>query len=381
MALTVVTPQLQGNLTNMPESDNPTKIDPWGQTKIQNYDRLMSQFGVKSLSKLKNKFPVTHRFLRREIIFGHRDIENILNAIENKQPWAVLSGIKPTGEFHFGSLTTATEIVYFQKLGGKAFYCIADWEAYEDNGISPEDSLDTAVNNVADILALGLDPKTAFIYRQTQEPRVNKTAFKAARNVTFATLKAIYGIRNLGLYMASMIQVGDILLPQHKDFGGPKPSVIPVGIDQDPHIRLTRDLALKLGYQLPSATLHKLALGLDGSQKMGKRDPMSYFTFYEPMNSIRKKFMNAFTGGRITAQEQRELGGIPGICPIYNMGQYHLYEEDQDLQKMYDDCTSGTLLCGECKQIRFKVLSNLIEIHRKKRDKKIDKAKQILQLD
>ncbi|MHA1210032.1 MAG: hypothetical protein ACTSRF_12535, partial [Candidatus Freyarchaeota archaeon] len=93
-----------------------------------------------------------------------------------------------------------------------------------------------------DILALGLDPKNAHVYRQSQEKRVMDYAFIFGSNVTTATVNAVYGEQtNFGLYMSAMIQSGDIMLPQHPDFGGPKPVIVPVGLDQDPHIRLVRD--------------------------------------------------------------------------------------------------------------------------------------------
>ena len=51
-----------------------------------------------------------------------------------------MSGIKPTGEFHLGTLMTARQVISFQQMGATAFYCIADIEAYEDNGIPFEES-------------------------------------------------------------------------------------------------------------------------------------------------------------------------------------------------------------------------------------------------
>lgn len=51
------------------------------------------------------------------MIYGHRDFNQIVNAIQHQKPWAVMSGIKPSGHFHLGTLTTASEIVEFQKMG------------------------------------------------------------------------------------------------------------------------------------------------------------------------------------------------------------------------------------------------------------------------
>ena len=105
------------------------KIDPWGASNIleEEYDRLIKEFGIEETDEiLRQKFH-SNKFLRRKIIFGHRGLLDIYKAIETEKPWAVMSGIKPSGPFHLGKLTTALEIVEFQKMGGKAYYCIAGW--------------------------------------------------------------------------------------------------------------------------------------------------------------------------------------------------------------------------------------------------------------
>ena len=362
-----------------------TRLDPWGITEIQDYERLYREFGIKPFKPLLPEIPEPNMFMRRGIIFGHRDFERIVEAIKNNGEFAVLSGIKPTGEFHLGTLMTAREIIYFQKQGAKTFYCVADVEAYEDNNIPLEKSGKIAVGNIADVLALGLDPKKAYIYRQSKEMRVRDFALIFARKVTLATMKAIYGERNIGLYLSALIQAGDILLPQHKDFGGPKPTVVPVGIDQDPHLRFTRDLAQKFkrkyGFVLPSSTYHKLIKGLDGSPKMSKRNPMSYFTLHEPPEIIAKKISNAFTGGRPTVKEQRELGGIPEICSVYAINMFHFMENDEEVIKLYNDCKSGNIICGECKQRTIEIVLRFIRNLEEKRKKFIDKAREILQVE
>jgi len=359
----------------------PLKLDPWGSTLIEDYKRLMDEFGISDFRDIKPHYPNPNHLIRRDIIFGHRGFEVVLNAIIKKEKFNVLSGIKPSGPFHLGTLTTAWEIVDFQKQGGNAFYCIADLEAYEDNGLPLEESFEIAVDNVADILALGLDYKKAYIYRQSKEERVKDMAFEFSRGVTLNMLKAIYGVKEFGLYMTALVQVGDILLPQLEDFGGPAPTVIPVGVDQDPHIRLTRDIAKKFkkyNFILPAATYHKLMRGLDGSEKMSKRNPMSYFTLNEDPNSIKKKIMNAFTGGRHTAQEQRKLGGQPHICNIYELYKFHFIQDDKELEKIYKQCISGEILCGECKKRAVEIILKFVEEHNKKKERYIDIARDIL---
>ncbi|MFX1571132.1 MAG: tryptophan--tRNA ligase [Promethearchaeota archaeon] len=361
------------------------RIDPWGASALEDedYSRLIKEFGIEKIDAITREQFKKNRFIRRRIIFGHRDLNLIYKAIEKGQPWSVMSGIKPSGAFHLGTSTTALEIVEFQRMGGKVYYGIADIESWEDNGIPWEDAEETAVDNIADILAFGLDPspEKAYIWRQSKEPIVKDVCFKVSRLVTQNMLNAIYGERTFGLYISSLIQVGDILIPQVME--GPQPTIVPVGIDQDPHIRLTRDLTRRnyKKFFLPGATYHYLLAGIDGSEKMAKRNPNSYFTFNEPLESIEKKVQGALTGGRRNLKEQKELGGEPQKCMIYKMLMYHFEENDENLAKDFEMCIKGELMCGEHKDQCVEKVLHYIKQHQKKKEKLIDKAQELLFID
>jgi len=374
---------MEGGETGAAEKrESNKKLDPFGTTLVKDYERLYAEFGIQPFKPLLPQIPNPSAAMRRGVIFGHRDFERILEAMRRNEEFAVMSGIKPTGEFHLGTLMTAREIIYFQQQGAVAFYCIADVEAYEDNGIPFEESEKIAVNNVADILALGFDPKRGYIYRQSRENRVKDLAIMFGRGVTLATMKAIYGERHMGLYLSALIQAGDILMPQLEDFGGPKPTVVPVGVDQDPHIRFTRDLAAKFHSKYrfipPSSTYHKLIKALDGGYKMSKRNPMSYFTLDEDPDVIAKKISYAFTGGQPTAEEQRKFGGNPDVCPIFDLYLFHFFEDDRDVIELYNDCKCGNILCGEDKARLIKIVTEFIKEHQRKKRRCIDKAREIL---
>jgi len=342
--------------------------------------RLIDQFGVSLIdpNEIKNTKMNEITFFRRGVIFGHQGLDLILRALDEDKPWAVMSGIKPSGSFHIGSFMTASEIIALQKIGATAYYCIADIESWEDNGIPFEESIENSVDNLADVLALGLDLKKAYIWRQSEEDIVKKVPYVISKYVTTNMMKGIYGDKSFGMYMANLVQVGDILLPQIKD--EPMPTIVPVGIDQAPHLRLTRDLAKKYSekFFLPAASFHFLLAGLDGSPKMSKRYPNSYFTFNEPLKSIKKKIMNAFTGGRDTVQEQREKGGIPEICMVLKLEYYLFVEDDEYLKDCYEKCKAGELLCGEHKKKCVEIITKFIEEHKQKKEKLIDKAREIL---
>jgi tryptophanyl-tRNA synthetase len=360
------------------------RLDPWGSSSIKDYSRLHSEFGIEPIEPVLPRFKSLSRHLSRGIDFGHRDLGRIADAIDNSKPFAVMSGIKPTGDFHLGTKMTADDMVYFQSLSKKAtvFYAIADVEAYCDNGLSFAVTSKTAVKNVADILALGLDPGRAVVYLQSEEMRVMRFATIFSRGVTNNMMRAIYGERQIGLYMAALVQVGDILMPQLPEFGGPKPVLVPVGADQDPHIRLSRDMAAKyrdeFGFIAPSAVYHKLMLSLSGEQKMSKRTVESSFTLDDPPSAASKKVLSAFTGGRDTVEEQRRLGGRPDICPVFDLYRFHFAINDEHVDRVRAECVGGIRTCGECKQEAAGLVRKFLEEHRKKRDSMMKEAEELI---
>ncbi|MCS7136655.1 MAG: tryptophan--tRNA ligase [Nitrososphaerota archaeon] len=363
-------------------SDDKRPIDPWSSTLPADYETLMAEFGIEPVTdELISNFPLTHRLLRRKVEFGHRDLSRIVDNIRKNEAYAVMSGIKPTGEFHLGTMMTAEEIIFYQSLSSKsvAHYCIADLEALADNGIPLEESHEIAVGNVADLLALGLDYKRAYIYKQSEEKSVQKMAFVFSTAVTFNMLEAIYGPKQIKYYLSALIQVGDIMLPQTEEHGGPKPVLVPVGIDQDPHIRLSRDIAKKFKFIPPSAVFHKLTRSLLGEEKMSKRNPMSMMTLSDDPELARRKVWSALTGGRGTVEEQRRLGGEPEKCVVFELMTNHFIDDDDELRKIYWECRTGIRLCGDCKSQLADIVSSFLMKHQQKREDFMDLARSILE--
>lgn len=351
---------------------------------VKDYEYLIKEFGIQPLTYLLPRISKPHMYMRRGVMFGHVDLERILEAMDAGEKFAVMTGIKPTGTYHIGSFTTCEEVIYFQKMGGYVFFCVADMEAYAVNGIPLKEGAEIAVDNLADFLALGFDPKLAYVYRQSESKNVLRLGSIFASHVTQRTMEAIYGKHPFGLYMSALIQAGDILQPQLEEFNGPKPTVVPIGADQAPHSRLTRDLAGKqefrreFGFIAPSFTFHTLIRGLDGSEKMAKREPLSYFTLDEDEDAIAHKVKNAFTGGRENAKQQRLLGGRPEICRIYELSKYFFIREDRELRSLYQDCKNGNLLCGPCKQKLLEKVLVFRKDHIKRKRQNLSLAQKIM---
>lgn len=341
-------------------------INPFGTSEIRDYNKLFKEFGVSKFSDLKMPNPLVT--MKRGIIFGHRDLKPVLDAMKNKKKFAVMSGIKPSNFLHIGSKMVVDEIVYFQNHGAKVYYSIADLEALVDNGLSFKDSKKFAYDNILDLVALGINLRKAKIYLQSQELSVQKQAYVYSRNVTNNMFKAIYGEHPVGMYMAVLTQVADILLPQIEN--GKMPVVVPVGFDQDPHIRLTRDIAKKHNLVPPASTYHKFMCSLTGvDKKMSKRDPKGIIYLNESPKIARKKIMKyAFSGGQPTLEEHRKKGGNPDIDVSYQY-LFYLEEDDAKLKKIYNNYKKGKLLSGELKTILADKIESFLIKHQEKRDK------------
>jgi tryptophanyl-tRNA synthetase len=106
--------------------------------------------------------------------------------------------------------------------------------------------------------------------------------------------------------------------------------------------------------------------GLSGG-KMSSSDPSSHIALTEDPENARKKIMSAKTGGRATVAEQKEQGGVPEECMVYEMLVYHLVESDKELLEIYASCKAGGRTCGECKKACVERLIAFLKEHQKKR--------------
>jgi tryptophanyl-tRNA synthetase len=224
------------------------KIDPWSSTTYQDYARLRDEFGIEEFSEeLWKDLPHPQRLLRRGVVFGHRGFELIYDAILHKKPWAILTGLMPSGRMHLGHKMVIDEVIYYQSLGADIFIAVADIEAYATRGFSLEETKELAVNEyITNYIALGLDPKQSHLYFQSKQQDVKDLAFLLGKKVNWSQMVATYGFEgstNMAHIFSPLVQTGDILHVQLEKYGGIRPTLVPVGVDQDPHIRLSRDIA------------------------------------------------------------------------------------------------------------------------------------------
>ena len=225
-------------------------IDPWGSSQSTDYSRIIEKFGLSSMEGVTLDSP--SRLHRRGVVFAHRDLDMILEAKRLGSPFGVLTGLMPSGKMHLGHSMVIDQVKWFQEQGGDVTIAVADLESTATRGISLEEGRRIASEEyVANYAALGLDPDKTTVYFQSKRNVVQKLGFQLGKRTNLSELEAIYGFdgsTNLAHVQAPLVQAGDILHPQLDEYGGLRPIVVPVGIDQDPHLRLTRGLAAKTNW-------------------------------------------------------------------------------------------------------------------------------------
>ncbi|WP_050032481.1 tryptophan--tRNA ligase [Halorubrum halophilum] len=514
------TPRPDGG-TERAEPTEDVALDPWGSASVGDYADLFEEFGIEAFDDVADDVVDPHYLMRRGVIFGHREYDAVAEAMANDEPFAALSGFMPTGDPHIGHKLVFDEIIWHQKQGGDAFGLIADLEAHSARGMSWSEIDEHARNYLLSLLALGFDAEEGEIYRQSDNREVQDLGFELGSKANFSEFEAIYGFdgeTNISHMQSVITQTADILYPQLVD--EPKPTVIPVGPDQDPHVRLTRDLATRVryfkvteafasfelddderqlvraaydalaagdgegevddaetdvrcedaaewladyeppeteagdgddapsldlaaakstaldklraggkeplrprvrffdrnatdeafealieavegdkrvfeghvdafeltrgeaesvareveidhggfGFRQPSSIYHRFMTGLTGG-KMSSSVPASHISLLDDPEDGYDKVRSATTGGRDTAEEQRELGGEADECPVYELYAYLLAGDDDELTKtVYSECVTGERLCGGCKEQAAELMREFLEDHQEKRE-------------
>lgn len=291
-----------------------------------------------------------------------------------------MTGIASSGNYHLGHKLDIDMFLFFKNLGAKNYFAICDIDAYTSRPKvkSMEEAKEYAVNNIAHALALGIEEKDIYI-QSKKEQRYYEFAFEISKKITENEFRAVYGAVDLGKVSANLLQYADILHPQLLEYEGKMPSITGIGLEQDPHARLTRDVAQRLHYylEIPSFIYFLHQSGLQKGKKMSSSEPETAIFLDDKPEDIKKKISKTFTGGKDTEEEQREKGGKPEICKVYEIYRFH-HPDSKFVKETYKNCKEGKLVCGECKKTCAEFLTKFLTEHQEKYNKFLPIAKKIV---
>ncbi len=190
--------------------------------------------------------------------------------------------------------------------------------------------------------------------------------------MTGSTFEAAYGQpKNIGHAFYPAVQAAHLLLPQLVE--GRHPTLVPIGVDQDPHVRVCRDIAAKRRYDVdkPGALLSKFLPSLDGPGKMSSSSnsgttPTIYLS--DDRETVFEKIhTHAYSGGQPTVDEHRKHGGDPQADVSYQLLHSFFEADDDRLDRIAREYRNGALLSGELKEMAADAIASFLDAHQRRR--------------
>jgi len=287
----------------------------------------------------------------------------------------VLSGIQPTGKLHLGNLVGA--IYNFKKLQEEyeCFYMIADWHSLTSMYNSVNEILEAKIGIIVDWLIAGIDPEKAIVFSQSD------IKAHAELYLIFAMLTPISWLQRIPSYKEKredfakdqgkdintygflgypVLQAADIVLYQA--------DLVPVGIDQLPHIEFTQEIVRRFNnfygktFAEPKPLLSSFPklLGIDGRKMSKSYNNAIYLT--ESPKSLKKKVFSIYTE---PSRLRREDKGHPEKCNLFN---YHRIFNEDNANSIESACKEAQIGCVECKKMLYDRLNEIIAPFREEHD-------------
>lgn len=266
--------------------------------------------------------------------------------------------MRPTGKLHLGNLHGALKNWVDLQESGKydCFYFVADWHAVTSEYSSTEGIKDNAVNMVIDWLSAGLDPKksTLFVQSAVKEhaelflllSMITPLAW-LERNPTYKEMKTELSNKDLstfGFLGYPVLQAADIIM--YKAHG------VPVGVDQLPHVELTREIARRFNFLYkeifpvpePLLTSVPKLLGVDGRKMSKSYDNSIYIS--DRGKVLQQKIASMFTDPQ---RMRRSDPGNPEICNVFSF--HGLYSKAEKVREIDAECRRAGIGCIDCKKL------------------------------
>ncbi len=281
----------------------------------------------------------------------------------------VLSGIQPTGRFHWGNYFGAIQQYIALQNNEQAFYFIANLHALttvRDPALLQEYVWEAAV----DLLALGLDPDQASLFVQSDVPEISELTWLLMTVTQMHLLEKCHAYKDkkakgiaadAGLFTYPVLMAADIILYDS--------DVVPVGNDQVQHIEVTRDVAQRFNhlyetevFVLPNASVLDQTAKVPGTD--GEKMSKSYNNTIEiflPEKKLKKKINSIKTDSK-AVEDPKD----PETCPVYAL--YRLFADEPHQKTLAERYRAGGMGYGEAKKL---VLDAALEYFGEAREKRL----------
>jgi tryptophanyl-tRNA synthetase len=289
----------------------------------------------------------------------------------------VLSGMQASGMLHIGNLVGA--LSNWVRLQDKydCYYFVADWHALTTGYADPSSIKESTKDILINFLAAGLDPEKCTIFLQS------RVLEHAELHLLLSMITPLGWLERVPTYKEKQEELRDKDLSTYGFLGYPllqtadiiiyRAKYVPVGIDQVPHLEISREIARRFNYLYkeifpePEALLTEFpkVVGVDG-RKMSKSYGNAIF-LSDSQEEVERKIMTMVTD---PARVKRTDPGNPERSPVYQL--HKIFSSKQELEEVAVGCATAGIGCIDCKKILLKNIFKVLEPIWKKRNELIN---------
>jgi len=288
-----------------------------------------------------------------------------------KKRGRVFSGARPTGKQHLGNYLGAIQNYVALQDEYECVYCIVDLHALT----TVEDTINLRQNTydmTLDFLAAGIRPEESIVFIQSHVPQVTELHAILSMITPLGKLTDLPTFKekarqqphnvNYGLVGYPVLMTADIVLY--------KANVVPVGIDQAPHLEFAREVVRSFNYryntqvliepQMKTTEVPKV-LGIDGKEKMSK-SLNNHIELAATPEETNRRVMEMVTD---PARIRRSDPGNPDVCNVFSM--HKVFSSPEEVAMVNVECRRAGIGCVDCKKIFAKNLNARLEPFRNRR--------------
>jgi tryptophanyl-tRNA synthetase len=284
----------------------------------------------------------------------------------------VFSGARPTGRQHLGNYLGAIKNYVALQNDYECVYCIVDLHALTTMETT-KDLRQNTYEMTLDWLAAGIRPEESIVFVQSHVPQVTELHTILSMVTPLGKLTDLPTFKekvrdqpnnvNYGLVGYPVLMTADIVLY--------KTDVVPVGVDQAPHIEFARETVRSFNYRYSSNALIEpqmknteipKVLGIDGVQKMGK-SLNNHIEIAATPDETRQRVMQMVTDPQ---RMKRTDPGNPEVCNVFSM--HKIFSPKEEVEMINVECRQAGIGCVDCKKRFAANLNNNLEPFRTKRD-------------
>lgn len=278
----------------------------------------------------------------------------------------VLSGMQASGKLHLGNLVGALQNWVRLQAQYDCFYFVADWHALTTGYAHPEAIKESTQDLILNFLAAGLDPDKCTIFIQSRIPE------HAELHLLLSMITPLGWLERVPTYKEKMQELKERDLSTYGFLGYPllqtadiiiyRARYVPVGIDQVPHLEISREIARRFNYLYrevfpePEALLTEFPKvpGADGRKMSKSYDNAIYLS--DPPEVIEQKLRTMMTD---PARKRRADVGEPELSPVYQL--HKIFSSKEELEYVAHGCRTAEIGCIDCKKILIKNVFKVME--------------------